>query len=258
MTAVFELQTVSDLPLISFGCVHIWQALYSARRLVLADKANYDAIWTAELNDSSMSTAIDELGSLVQEIVAQTIAQPQQLNRLCSSAETRTLSLGGGSGMNLLPGVLGTVGRASSSRSVNSFTAVTSSGRWQLENLPDCEVEGAFHYLHAVDSLDQLYCQAVALNPLLIAKVQSWAHFSGGCFSSTATQAADDAGTCRGIEHEYVDFEDSTLPSGFVRWKDVQEQEQLFGGLVRWAKVKSVQRSIEKCTRSYGKVSTNK
>ncbi len=44
------------------------------------------------------------------------------------------------------------------------------------------------------------------------------------------------------------------MPKGYVQWSDVLEKEVYVGGQVSWAKVKSVQRSIEKSTRSYGKV----
>ena len=47
------------------------------------------------------------------------------------------------------------------------------------------------------------------------------------------------------------------LPNGFVKWADIKEEEQLKGGRVRWANVKSVERSIEKSTRSYGKVAAS-
>ncbi len=53
---------------------------------------------------------------------------------------------------------------------------------------------------------------------------------------------------CCGAEENY------NMPVGFVQWSDVLEKELYVGGQVSWAKVKSVQRSIEKSTRSYGKV----
>jgi hypothetical protein len=48
--------------------------------------------------------------------------------------------------------------------------------------------------------------------------------------------------------------ESCNMPKGYVQWSDVLEKEVYVGGQVSWAKVKSVQRSIEKSTRSYGKV----
>jgi hypothetical protein len=228
------------------------QALYSARQLVLADKALYDKIWTSVLDNPSMSSAIAELSSLVQDIAAQSVSRPLQVIRVCSSAEARASGLVlGGTATPWLSGVL----RASSSMSVNSFAAFASSGRMRADSSLDSEDGASDFYLQPVDSLDQLYYQAVALNPLLIAKVQSWAECSGGCFSGTSAAAAA-VGACSSVvvENENIHCDEHRIPSGFIHWRDVQEIEQVAGGQVQWAKVKSVQRSIEKSTRSYGKV----
>jgi len=230
------------------------RALYSARLLVLADKASYDEIWSTELDDPAMLSALVELGSLVQELAMQSVAKPLQLNRLCTSTVARTLNQATAQGSgNSIPWLSGVLERATSIP-VNSFAAFSES---LSDSLGDCVVDGAVDYLRPVDSLDQLYCQAIALNPHLIAKVQSWALCSRGCFISTATAAAGNREkvetTASAAEHGYCDCENSRLSSGFVLWRDVHEQEQLVGGQVQWAKVKSVHRSIEKCTRSYGK-----
>jgi hypothetical protein len=58
------------------------------------------------------------------------------------------------------------------------------------KGLLDCGVDGSIDPQCPVDSLDQLYCQAVALSPILIAKVQTWASASCGCFYSAATSAS--------------------------------------------------------------------
>ena len=259
-------------------------------------------------------------------------------------------------------------------------------------HLLDCGVPGVPDVGRPVDSLDQLYFQAAALNPILIRKVQAWAHASGGCFCllpaahaalttmkskgktvhtlsvgvaladaagarlavighEIATQlmspfktshpnssepvdsgsflvasknievadtphldadeittvssrlggmidASENFGTVHNFEADagadrnrldaeiccfkstisaqkgdvlvrpgqapvqaYADnaqvarMEQHTiLPPGFARWADVMDQELQGGGLVKWGGLKSVQRALEKSTRSYGKV----
>jgi hypothetical protein len=229
------------------------QALYAARLLVLADKARYDAIWIAERDNPSIGSAVVELSSIVEEISKKSVLHPLQLNRLLSSeAEARGFGLAITQRGGIAPPWLSEVlDRASSSKSVSSFAAFASSDRWRADSFPDSEDGASDYYSQPVDSLDQLYYQAVALNPLLIAKVQSWAQYSGGCFSGSSAFVAGDGVR---IENGYNDVEGNELPPGFVRWMDVKEQEQSVGGQVQWAKVKSVQRSIEKTTRSYGKV----
>ena len=131
-------------------------------------------------------------------------------------------------------------------------------------SLLDIGVEGLMDPLLPVDNLDQLYCQAVALNPILISKVQMWAAKSRGYFCTAASGVMDGNIACNN-EKEGPDANSDgvtisqrdCLPpgsSGFVLWADMLEQGLHIGGQVSWAKVKSVKRSIEKSTRSYGKV----
>jgi hypothetical protein len=56
------------------------------------------------------------------------------------------------------------------------------------------------------------------------------------------------------FHNNFIAEEGYKIPKGFVLWSDVLEKELYVGGQVSWAKIKSVQRSIEKSTRSYGKV----
>ncbi len=138
--------------------------------------------------------------------------------------------------------------------------------------LPHWGVPAILDQAHPVKSLDQLYFQAVALNVILIAKVQTWAAASRGCFSALTDQVAarDDFQTglgsfkltsLRSRDHsnqgsaETVMCHAGSIPHGYVLWEDVKEEEIQVGGKVKWAKVKAVKRSIEKSTRSYGKVS---
>ena len=235
---------------------------------MLADKARYDAIWEAAHSDPAGVTAIASLDRTVQELVTRSTARPLQLNRLRSSAAAISVAttLGGSaspfrrlSSAGMLPHVLS---RASAVMPVDAFAVLSVTGMSQADLL-DCGLEGVQDPSQPVDSLDQLYCQSVALNPILIAKVQSWAEYGDGCFCSTTNCGAAKKGDMEQVENEVTaadneccdsEREVNALPAGFVRWRDVSEQEQLVGGQVQWAKLKSVQRSIEKSMRSYGKV----
>jgi len=247
------------------------RALMQAHLLVLADKERYDCVWTTTFANCTESIAITNLVQLVRELSVQLTTRPVQLNRARGAfAVSFAAFMQGGSGTGLrrksVAGRLSRViSRASSvaSESDNHSTSASASlPAWA--GLLDCGVEGILNNLHPVDSLDQLYCQAIALSPILIAKVQGWANASGGCFCSANEELEEveqkegakemqgcvsNAVGCDNVQCEAV----GALPEGFVKWADIQEDELLEGGRVRWANVKSVERSIEKSTRSYGK-----
>jgi hypothetical protein len=133
-----------------------------------------------------------------------------------------------------------------------------------MSGLLHCGLSGVLDPHTPVDSIDQLYFQAIALSPFLTSKVQGWAAVSEGFFSSAAKDVVEEKTEICQAEYAtsgsnadgIYDLEAglSRCPAGFVRWLDVVKKERQVGGQVRWAKVKSVQRSIEKMTRSYGKV----
>ena len=78
------------------------------------------------------------------------------------------------------------------------------------------------------------------------------AHVSGGPMArSDALEEAEGKAVFAAFDAE---FDAAQLPSGFARWTDVAKAGRGAWDLVRWAKVKSVQRAIEKATRSYKKV----
>ena len=129
----------------------------------------------------------------------------------------------------------------------------------------NCGVDGVLDPAVPVDGIDQLFFQAIALSPILIAKVQEWAAVSDGYFCSAVTihdavrscQNRDCQTACSNRRHGEDGnngVEKELCPAGFVRWRDVAGKELQVQGQVRWAKIKSVQRSIEKSTRSYSKV----
>ena len=210
------------------------QVLHTARRLVLADQAAYDAIWASTLTSPSEHDAVDVLDLLVKNAISHCSASLRQLNR-------KVLHTGENHGW------IDTLSRGSSTHNSHDLERSSSSAARFLasaldrsrsrnssimwDELLESGIEGTVDSLSPVQSLDQLFFQATALAPLLLSKVQAWAAGSGGCFAATGTRT----GT-------------------FVRWIDVQEVELQSGGQVRWAGIKSVQRAIEKSTRSYGKV----
>jgi hypothetical protein len=87
-------------------------------------------------------------------------------------------------------------------------------------------LHGTLDITNPVDSLDQLFVQASCVHPILLQKVKSWAKESGGCFPSKGG-------------------------AGFVKFSEIPEQ---FSFGVRWAKLKSISRAIEKVYRIYNKV----
>jgi hypothetical protein len=101
-------------------------------------------------------------------------------------------------------------------------------------------------YLPVLD-LDQLFTMAEGLQPFLIRKVQEWATISGGCFLIKKQGGAD------------IHYDQSSLidtgpvgadTAGFVKWVDIASNPDLLNQ-VKWGKVKSIHRAIEKVYRTY-------
>ena len=76
-------------------------------------------------------------------------------------------------------------------------------------------------------SLDQLYVQAICLEPILLRKVKDWAVGCSGCFACTSAAGL----------REYVQYSDI-------------EKNKTFN--VKWCRLKTEGRAIEKSIRSYG------
>jgi len=236
------------------------RALSRAHTLVLVDKAKYDAIWANILADSEEQASIQSLDKLTKYLGRCITKQSRQLKRIRSlkAEQHRSLSLSGFS--------------SSSSLKLQSAGDGVVIVKEAWESLLDCGIPAIPDQSHPVRSLDQLYLQAIALNGILIAKVQTWAAASSGCFSASADRVAAPGESRTGFgsfklrslrnnrDHSHQSAADTvmmcragSIPDGYVRWEDVKEEEMQVGGKVRWAKVKAVQRSIEKSTRSYGK-----
>ena len=86
-----------------------------------------------------------------------------------------------------------------------------------------------------IESLDQLYFQAHCLHPILLAKVKKWARLSSGLFPVMS----DAAGAS---QFNYINY-------------SMIEGDPSLSNSVCWAKVKSVERAIEKAVRTYKHVS---
>mmetsp|Transcript_27378 Transcript_27378/g.42763 ORF Transcript_27378/g.42763 Transcript_27378/m.42763 type:complete len:321 (+) Transcript_27378:1-963(+) len=81
-----------------------------------------------------------------------------------------------------------------------------------------------------VRSLEQLYTQAVLLDPILVRKVHDWASLTKGCFP-VLQESASSGKTC-------------------LQWSVITQNPKL-AGRVAFAKVKKPSRAIEKALRSY-------
>ena len=245
------------------------RALRRARRLVLVDKAKYDAVWMEVQASTAERQRIEALQNWIIYLgrFFKLSGFGRQLNRSRSiKSENHRMSLT----LSGLSGISASIATSRRTSSVDgSHETMITPNKQGWENLLDCGLPSIADPMHPVNSLDQLYFQATALNPILIAKVQAWASVSGGCFmavgnyearefssssifgSLSSIRNSDSKNSLNPVESYPV----GTLPPGYVRWVEVRETELHQGGKVKWCKIKSVQRSIEKSTRSYGKVS---
>jgi hypothetical protein len=243
------------------------QAQRQARQLVLADQARYDEAWLAMLSRPEEKLALSSLDLQVQQLrdLGKVAVHPLQLNRARFAPKITAATPEWHSGGQLLKLVIPRLKLLGLWRASAVVSQDSSQGRQAWASLLDVGVEGFMDPLLPVDSLDQLYFQAVTLNPILISKVQLWAAASRGYFCSahsgeeglgntdystnnkeTETQAsANTMSTRDSSQSEY---------RGYVLWENVLEKEHHIGRQVSWAKIKTVKRSIEKSTRSYGKV----
>jgi hypothetical protein len=234
---------------VTLGCLFPLQSLYTAHHLVLADQAAYDEAWAATMEHAEERTALDVLDRLEKRLTSSLGIPARQLNISPQSvadsapiqgfarAESLRSSSSSSSGRQAHTSTTGSAWDKASTtlrsfaRSMSLIVDQAHDDRPAWKDLFAHHTEGAVNLRCPVTCLDQLYCQATALLPVLIKKVQSWAAASGGYFM-----------TAEGGSR------------GFVRWRDVCEEELHTGGRVRWASIKSAGRAIEKANRSYDKV----
>ncbi len=197
-----------------------WRAMNHARHLICKDKERYQSIWKASISHSETLIWLSKLKSEVdclQASIPRLIPRQHSTHHLSDSMY----------GIHL-----------------NSCLHVARklSGQWspkfQLTNLmpqikcsttPNGQL--AYPYkLQYVNNLDQLYVQATCMHPVLIRKVSDWASKSRGLASVPASHGP----------HQWISYADL----------DVNKREH-----IKWCKLKSVQRAVEKAVRSYGQVS---
>ena len=244
------------------------RAISKARLLVLEDKAKYDEIWAGILR--SADNDLQNLKSRAQCILGSLSGTPRQINRKLQSLDEiqddRTL-----------PPRNENVPSSTGRKSLQSQWTESFQVSDEELQLLGCGIPGTLDIRRPVDSLDQLYYQAAAVHPILVSKVQKWASVSQGCFQTTAkgfisthsprfsSESSSRNLTCsRELLSVRVDPGSQTTggapetaetpPPGFVAWEAVRQQGSMLSGQVRWCSLKSVQRSLEKSTRSYGKV----
>ncbi|EKX50726.1 hypothetical protein GUITHDRAFT_103317 [Guillardia theta CCMP2712] len=96
----------------------------------------------------------------------------------------------------------------------------------ELDYIPACNPKTNTKVQTSPDSLDQLYAQAILIEPVFLLKVQALAFASDGYFPLDS---------CQDSSPEYV------------RWRDAVRDDTL-ADRVRWAAIKSASRAIEKLT----------
>eukprot|EP00291_Cryptomonas_curvata_P000851 CAMPEP_0172185550 /NCGR_PEP_ID=MMETSP1050-20130122/20237_1 /TAXON_ID=233186 /ORGANISM="Cryptomonas curvata, Strain CCAP979/52" /LENGTH=748 /DNA_ID=CAMNT_0012859559 /DNA_START=169 /DNA_END=2415 /DNA_ORIENTATION=- len=181
------------------------RVLSLAHRLIIVDYRRYNAVWDAFRADSASESAL----LAVHEEAFLTLAEsnekmdiPRQYQHFPTEA----------------------------SESVLSWWCTS----WSRD-LADNTVQ---HPFKQVKSLDQLFVQALCLNPILQNKVQAWALASRGCFPCKQPEHHDDSSTV------------------FIRYADVAKISESEAAAIqdnlKWPNVKSKLRTTEKLARSYG------
>ena len=250
-----------------------------AQRLVLADKTRYDKKWEQILSCENELIEIQNLKSLAFQIQSGLAGCHYQYNRTRSlktdSQEHSPRTDDGNSSMSLSAAPSSGSARG---RSQQSLAPDFIENDLDQERLFSCGIPGTLDHRCPVNSLDQLYYQAVATHPILISKVQAWAALSRGYFQAGTTMPADTPrtpldraqailfsskiwaegsskfATNRPLKLDAMGCPPGRDVAGFVAWNTAREHELRQGGRVKWGPVKSVQRSLEKSTRSFGQV----
>ena len=244
-------------------------AISKARSLILDDKAKYNEIWAGIISNAEDFNQLQILKLHAQCILGSLVGPPRQINREYKRLDESPI-IEDTDPSNLIP--------------KNEFVASLHT-QWtesfqlseEEKQLLGCGMPGTLDIRFPVDSLDQLYYQAAAVHPILISMVQKWASVSQGCFQAATpgfvqtnyprffNKSSDRMLFCaRKLLSVRVNPDSQmtgsapemaeTLPPGLVAWEAVRDQELMLTGQVKWCSLKSVQRSLEKSTRSYSKV----
>ena len=219
------------------------RTLNRSRKLVLDDKERYDTVWTGIISEEpdayNMLAAINNASLFWNQQAVVTSSSnlgvaPRQYTRKFATADRRD-SPTSENGVAL--SVLRTASRELEALGKWKFGYTSlHQNRWEaradaddiLSAQLDCTrwIPETLDFNRPIKSLDQLFVQASCLHPILLRKVKAWAKASGGCFP------------CRGH-------------AGFVKAADVPDNSAY---LIRWAKLKSISRAVEKIYRIYDKV----
>ena len=202
------------------------RAVRRARRLVLADMVCYDQTWARLLANVNCPMDMHWIGDLAR--------QAKALSQACPPAKPRQSFVIQPNGVGLPSALYGSLLRLFGSR--QRHRRVASFKQTHLVRVNSY-----------VDCMDQLYCCAMCLHPILISKVRAWASFTRGCFRTSKG----------GILTEAVasDRPDADSGSLFSRASTIGiEHSDQAAVDFHFCKIKSVQRAVEKLVRSYNKV----
>jgi len=178
-----------------------------AAEMLLPDMEDYELIWSSVIKDEKGMHWLNELASITKDIGTRISGVARQYKRkrpdsahvccqTCLSGIIECRKCPCNLRTAALPGKPGTVDRKA-----------------------------------PASSLDQLFYQTVALQPILLRKVQDWALASDGSFP-------------------VVGKETNPGRPEFVKWSHIKQDPSL-ARAVKWASVKTEERAIEKLARSY-------
>jgi len=183
--------------------------LRRARRIVMADSERYGAIWASIFADPGERAQLEYLRLDIEACKPLLSLPPRQLTRRGFRSFRRALTRVNSAGLD---------------------RANDAPAAWE-EHLTS-GTPMVFNSKRPVNSLDQLFCQAVVLNPIFIRKVQEWAGLCGGSF--------------RCIDHG--------LEGSYLPWTASSEAErEELATRVRWCGTKSAARAAQKANRAYGR-----
>jgi hypothetical protein len=212
------------------------RAKRAARRLVRADQACYDAIWATVSSNPAERAA---LANLDLEVCAAASALPDlPLCQLSGNFGARSQRPSRAGGSAISRGKRGMIDQQSSRSRWGRSLAFLGSA----VTLPAGSAA-----TRRLDSLDQLYAQAELLHPILLDKVRTWAALSRGHFPVHSATASGDGGG-EGVLQRFVVLSPPDGDGGAEGGASVESLR------IKWCKIKTVERAVEKVVRSYGQV----
>ena len=198
--------------------------LRKARVLILEDKNCYDRLWSNILLDPATHADLQMLKSqsahsCLDDFGMGKQAGPRQYSAHLLEQYKNNLSSQMLQRRPSWQDILENLNAGDSLRQLGKVASVVGLSR---------EIHSQEEYNSRIKSLDQLFIQAYCLHPLLIKKVKQWAVLSKGFVK--------------------VDF---LGRQAYTRYSDLKAGQE---SAIKWCKVKSFQRAIEKVVRAYGQV----